>query len=265
MTSDDSSVIVRGRPLIWSRPRTRAVSSSSRGQRGADRDLDLLGRAFADDEVVTPADVLGDRLVETVTGNPHRLADDHPEHRDHGRLGATAADVDDHVSAWRSDRDLGAEGGRERLRDQVRGTACARSLGSVAHGALLDAGHADRDADHHLRPHDAEPAQHAPDEVAQHGLGDQVIGDHAVAHRPDHLDAAGMPADHRSRVVTDGHHSVVALGDGDDGGLVEDNAAAALVDEHVGGPEVDPNALVEHACLVRRCRRNRCAHPLVAA
>ena len=52
---------------------------------------------------------------------------------------------------------VGADRGGERLLDQV-GLLGAGLERRVADGALLDAGHAGRDADHHLRPVEPDPA-----------------------------------------------------------------------------------------------------------
>src|SRR3990172_4604698 len=72
--------------------------------------------------------------------------------------------------------------------------AGARLLGGVADGALLHARRADGDADHHLGLDHVEPADHLVDEVAQHRFRDQVVGDDAVLHRPDHRDGVRRAA-----------------------------------------------------------------------
>ena len=71
-----------------SRPRTpMEVSAPVAGP--SDRELHLLGGALADEQVVTALDVLRDLIVDAVAGDPHGLAGDDPEHRDHRRLGAS--------------------------------------------------------------------------------------------------------------------------------------------------------------------------------
>ena len=125
----------------------------------ADGDLDLLGRLLADDEVVTAADVGDDRFVDAVAGHADRFADDDAVERDDGGLGAAAADVDDHVAARGADRDARADGGRERLGNEVRGLAGARLLGGVADGALLDARDAGGHGHHHLGPDEVEASR----------------------------------------------------------------------------------------------------------
>ena len=63
-----------------------------------DLDLDLLGRALADQEVVLALDVLNDRLVHLVRRDAHGLRVDDARERDDGDVRRPAADVDDHVA-----------------------------------------------------------------------------------------------------------------------------------------------------------------------
>ena len=78
------------RPVFRSRPRTPI------GWPSADRDLDLLGHALADQQVVALAHVGDDVLVHLVAGDPDPAAGDDAAQRDHGDLGGAAADVHDH-------------------------------------------------------------------------------------------------------------------------------------------------------------------------
>ena len=116
----------------------------------ADRNLQLLGRPVADNEIVAPLHIGGDRVVQPVTGNADALADDDAVHRDHGRLGASAADIDDHMALRNVHGDARADRRRQRLRDQVRRPPRPSSLGRVLHGPLLDARDAGWHADHHF-------------------------------------------------------------------------------------------------------------------
>src|SRR5947208_5955844 len=216
------------------------------GQGAADGDLQLLGGAVADDDVVAALDVVGDGVVEAVAGDADALGDDDAVHRDDGGFGAAAADVDNHVALRDVDGDAGADGGGQRFGDDVGGTAGTGGLSGVLDGALLDAGDAGGHADHDLGPDAGDAADDAGDEVAEHGLGGDVVGDDALAHRADDLDGAGGAAEHVAGFLADGDERVVALGDGDDGGLVDDDAAALDVDEAVGGAEVYADALTEH-------------------
>ena len=82
------------------------------------------------------------------------------------------------------------------------------------------------------------------DELLEHLLGDREVGDDAVLHRPDGFDVAGHLAEHRLGFGADRLDGLLAVGaafvaDGDDGGLVEDDALAAHVDQRVGSAEVD--------------------------
>jgi hypothetical protein len=102
-----------------------------------------------------------------------------------------AADVDDHVARRLGDRQAGADRRHHRLLDEIDlGGAGAHRR--VLDRALLDLRdlrrHADDDArvDVHLAP------VRLLDEVLEHALGDFEVGDHAVLHRPDRLDVAGV-------------------------------------------------------------------------
>src|SRR6185437_14498950 len=72
----------------------------------------------------------------------------------------------------------------------------------------------------------------------EHRLGDDVVGDDAVLHRPDGLDVAGRPPDHLARLVADRDDPVV-VADRDDRRLLDDDALALHVHEDVGRAEVD--------------------------
>ena len=79
------------------------------------------------------------------------------------------------------------------------------------------------------------------DEMLDHLLGDLEVGDDARPQRPDGLNILGRLAHHQLGVVTD-RLDLLDTVDGFDGNnrrFVEDDAAAANVDEGVGGSEVD--------------------------
>ena len=82
---------------------------------------------------------------------------------------------------------------------------------------------------------------HLVDEVLDHLLGDVDVGDDAVAQRADGLDLVGRLAHHQLGVVADRLDLLDAVDrlDRDHRRLVEDDAAAADVDERIGGSEVD--------------------------
>jgi hypothetical protein len=77
------------------------------------------------------------------------------------------------------------------------------------------------------------------DEVVQHLLGDFEVGDHAVLHGLDGHDVAGRAAQHLLGLFAHGFHLAGVLVDGDDGGLVDNDALAGRVDQRVGGAEID--------------------------
>ena len=111
--------------------------------RGADLELDLLGRLLADQELVLALDVVDHRLVELVAADADGLRDDDAAERDDGHLGGAAADVDHHVAGRLAHRQAGADRGRHRLLDQV-GLAGAGREARLLDRALLHPGDARR-------------------------------------------------------------------------------------------------------------------------
>jgi hypothetical protein len=102
---------------------------------------------------------------------------------------------------------------------------------------------------------------HLADEVLDHLFGDFEIGDDAVAHGPDRLDVAGRAAQHHLGVVADRADLLLAAldhGDGDDRGLVEDDAASLHIDQRVRRAEIDGHVARQHADvpMTRRLRRH---------
>src|SRR6185312_5109162 len=205
--------------------------------RRADLELQLLGRLLADQQLVLFLGVVDDRLVHLVPADADRLRDDDPAERDHGDLGGAAADVDDHRAGRLAHRQPGADRRGHRLLDQVGGAGSGRQA-RLLDGALLDAGHA--------RGHAHDDARVGPavlvdllDEVAEHLLGHVEVGDHAVLQRPNRLNRPGCAAEHALGLDPDSVNFAGARVDRDDARLGQNDAAAAHVDERVGGAEVD--------------------------
>src|SRR6185295_14983088 len=119
-------------------------------ERGADLELDLLGRLLPDHQLVLALDVIDDGLVELVAADADRLRHDDAAERDHRNLARAAADVDDHVAGGLANREPGADRGRHRLLDEVRLARAGREAG-LLHSALLHPRDARGDADHHAR------------------------------------------------------------------------------------------------------------------
>ena len=151
-------------------------------------------------------------------------------------------------AAWFHDGQAGADRGCHRLLDQV-GAASAGVQRSVVDGALLDLGDARWDADGDARPGqaEAEVVVHGANEVLEHLLGDAEVGDDAVTQRPHGDDVGRCAADHALGLGADGEDLLVDAVDGDDGRLVDDDAAALHHDQRVCSPEVDRDIVGKHA------------------
>jgi hypothetical protein len=213
------------------------MPATALGRRRRDGHLDLLGRPLADQHVVLALDVVDDRLVHLVATAADGAGGDDAGQGDHGHVGGAAADVDHHVPGSRRDVETRTDGGRHRLLDEVD-LAGAGGERRLAHGALLDARDARRNADDDARPDQAAPVVGTLDEVAQHRLGDLEVRDHAVLDRADGADLARRAAQHLLGVVTDGEHAVAATvlvaNDRHDARLGAHQALAVHVDQRRG-------------------------------
>ena len=195
-------------------------------------------------------DVVRDRLVEAVAADAQRSGNDDTVERDHRHLRGAAADVDDHIARRIGDRHPRADRGRQRLADQICPAGACRQRG-IAHGAALHAGHAGGHADHHLRPDQREPAGSLVDEVSEHLLGYDVVGDDAVPHRANDLDRfARLAPQHVAGFQANRFDFAIFRRDGDDGRFVDDDSSATHEDEDVRRPEINPD-LFDHERLLR--------------
>ncbi len=73
------------------------------------------------------------------------------------------------------------------------------------------------------------------DEVVQHLFGDFEVGDHAVLHGLDGNDIAGRAAKHLLGLFAHRLDLAGVFVDGDDGGLIDDDALTARIHQGVRG------------------------------
>ena len=82
-------------------------------------DLDALGIAFADQQLMGLADIAHDRLVHGVTGDAQRAGLHHVTERQHRNITRAAADIDDHGATLAIDGKASAERCRDGFLDQI--------------------------------------------------------------------------------------------------------------------------------------------------
>ena len=116
-------------------------------------------------------------------------------------------------------------------------------------GALFDGGDAARRADHDSGFEEGEAADDVLDEFAEHSLGDDEVGDDAVAHGADDFDALGGAAEGVVGFVADEDHFVGFAADGHDGRLVQDDPPPPDVYKNVYGAEVDSDLFFKHRVI----------------
>ena len=161
-----------------------------------------------------------------------------------GHFRRAAADIDDHGRRRLGDRQSRADPRGHRLVHQID-LAGAGPFGAVDDGPPLDGRDAAGHGDDHARPNQPAAAVHLADEIAEHGLGDLEVADHAVLHRTDRRNGAGGLAEHL--VGDDAHRLAVvendigALADGYHRGFIENDAFIADAHQRVAGTQVDPH------------------------
>ena len=121
-------------------------------------------------------------------------------------------------------------------------------------GALLDGGDAAGGADHDSRLEEGEAAADVLDEFAQHGLGDDEVGDDAVAHGADNFDAFGGAAEGVVGFVADEDHLVGFAAYGHDGWLMQDDPPPPNMYKNVYRTEVDSDLFFKHRIIFVCCK-----------
>ena len=210
---------------------------------GAHLDLDLLGSALTQEEVVLLLEVLDDRLVHFVASHAHRSRVDDTGERNHSDIRGTPADVDDHISGGLGDRKSRPDGRRHCLFDQVDLARAGLQCG-VLHGPFLDLGYLRRNRDDDPWANQERAAVGLSNEMLEHLLGDLEVGDHAVLHRANGLDVARSLAQHFLGPGADRLDPVGDPVDSDDRRLDHGDSTTPHIDQGIGRSEID--------CKVRR-------------
>ncbi len=211
---------------------------------GAELDLDLLGGALADEQVIFPLQVIHDGFVHLVAGHADGARIDDAGERNDGDVGGAAADVHDHVAAGLGDGQAGADGRNHGLFDE-EDLAGLGAVSRILDGALFDLRDFRRHADDDARMHQHLAVVGFLDEVIQHLLGDFEVGDDAVLHGLNRHDIAGRAAQHLFGFFAHRFHFAGVFVDGYDRRLVDDNALIGSENEGVGGAEIDGQVIGE--------------------
>src|SRR5207248_1378994 len=192
---------------------------------GANLDLDLLGGALANEQVVLALEVIHDGLIHLVAGHAHGTRVNDAAERDDSDVGSAAADIHHHVAAGLGDGQPGADGGHHGLLHQMN-FAGLGAVGGIHDGALFHLGDLRRHANDDAGMHQHLAVMRLLDEIVQHFLGDFEVGDDAIFHGLDGHDVAGSAAEHLFGFFTYGFHFASDFVDGHYGRLVHHDAFA---------------------------------------
>ena len=209
---------------------------------GADLDLDLLGGALTDEQVVLALNESNDGLIEHITSHAHTAGSYDTAQRDDCDLRRAAADIHDHAAGGLADGQACTDGSSHGLFNDRHLTGTGLQ-GSLAHCAALHLGNTGGDADDHPGTGEHAIAAGLFEEVLQHICGDVEISDDAVLQGTHRHDTAGGTADDSLCLATHAAH-LVGLGvHRHDRGLTHDDALALHVDQSIGSTQINANVL----------------------
>ena len=112
--------------------------------------LDALCHTFRHLHIVLTAHVLLNVGSKVIASHADRVVGDDATERDNGNLGATTADVDNHVALGSLNVDTDTDGGCHRLKDKID-IAAVGMLGTVADSTEFNLGRARRHTDYHTQ------------------------------------------------------------------------------------------------------------------
>ena len=187
------------------------------------------------------AHILHNGLVELVAGDLDGGALHNAAEGDDSDVGGTTADIHHHVAVGLGDVDAGADGGGNRLLDQVHLPGAGLDT-SVDHSALLNLGDAGGHADDDPGLEEGDPG-HLMDKLFQHPLRHVIVGDHALPQGADGDNIAGSTAQHGLRLCAHLQQFAGVLIQRHHGGLVEHDALALHINQNRRGTQIDTNIL----------------------
>ena len=166
----------------------------------------------------------------------------HTAQGNHAHFGGAAADIHHHRAGGFFNRQTCTDSGGHRLFNQINGrSAC--SQGGIADGFALNLGGAAGHADNDARRGGKAAVIYFFDKLLEHFFGNVKVGNHAVFHRADGLNAARRAAEHFFGFGAHGQNHAFAVRSiglhGHHRGFVQNNAFAFNVNQGIGSAQID--------------------------
>ena len=208
------------------------------GDGGAQGDLDLLRCALTDEQIVLLAQVADDGVVEVIAAVAHAGSLDHLTGGQHGDVRHTSAHIHHHAAVGLLEVHAHAHSGGDGTIQQL-GTLGARVEEDADQAALFRLVHAGGNGQHHAGTAEEALADDHAHEVAEHGVGQLKVADHALAQRAQRQHIAGRAADHSIGLRAHSQHLLAHALNGDYCRLAQHDALALLINQHVGRAQIN--------------------------
>ena len=204
----------------------------------ADFHLDMLGGAFAYQQVVFPLQVRRDGFIHFVSGHAHGAAIDDSGKGNDGDIRGAPADIDNHAAGRLGNGQARADGRHHRLLDQ-EDLAGAGAHGGILYGAFFHLGDFRGHADDNARMDEHLAIVGFLNKVVEHLLRHLEIGNDAVFQGADGDNVAGRAAQHFLGFAAHGFDVSMDLVNGHDGGFVHDDPLTLGEHQGIGGAQVN--------------------------
>ena len=233
-TSSLAISICLGRPLTRLRPAMgRATALSPVGKTVPRAHQRSSSRPEADEQVVAEAHIADDGIGKGVPRDVQDVAGAHLAGRDHRDVGGGAADIRHHAAVVLADIHACAQGGRQGPFHQL-GAAGARLEHAHDQLPLLDLVGRGGEGQDRPGPGEDVAADDAGYKMVEHDGQHVEILDAALLQGTDHLDVAGLPPQHPVRLGANGDDVVRFMIHRQHRRLIEHDAPAPRVDQHIG-------------------------------
>src|SRR5690606_39245094 len=207
-----------------------------------ERRLEMLGRFLADLQAAVTSKMCGYHLIDLVAAEPFRCRVNDRAFRDNRYVRGSGADVDDGRGTFIGRKNPCAKGSSEALfhHEYLSDPGLLRR---VQQGTLFDMRYVRDHAHHGLERYVGSARLRLFYKMREQLFRSFEIADNTADHRCGHDDIAALAAAHVGGLLAKGDDLFRQLVNGDQGRLIDDDAALANGDDGAGRTEIDSHRI----------------------